>query len=82
MPELRVSSPAFNAGKTLELVREAHGGKAVLATFPELGVSAYSNEDLFFQDALLSRTEEALRAILSGTKALDIIVVVGAPLQI
>ena len=82
IPELRVSSPAFNAGKTLELVREAHGGKAVLATFPELGVSAYSNEDLFFQDALLSRTEEALRAILSGTKALDIIVVVGAPLQI
>jgi len=54
IPELKVSDPAFNADKTLDLIRKAHENKAVLAVFPELGISGYSNEDLFFQDALLS----------------------------
>jgi NAD+ synthase (glutamine-hydrolysing) len=82
IPELKVSSPDFNARKTLELIRDAFAGKAVLATFPELGISAYSNEDLFFQEALLDRTEAALRMLLDETAALDMIVVVGAPVAV
>lgn len=82
IPELKVSSPGFNAEKTLELIHKAHAGKAMLATFPELGISAYSNEDLFFQDALLKQVEQALTMLLKETKALDMIIVVGAPLQV
>jgi len=82
IPELKVSSPAFNADKTLELVREAHDRHAVLAVFPELGISAYSNEDLFFQEALLVKVEEALSMLLRETMDLDMIVVVGAPIEV
>jgi NAD+ synthase (glutamine-hydrolysing) len=82
IPGLKVSSPVFNADKTLELIREAHEGKAVLATFPELGISAYSNEDLFFQEALLAATETALGTLLARTAALDMIIVVGAPIAV
>jgi len=35
--------------KTIELAREAASRKAILAIFPELGLSAYSNEDLFIR---------------------------------
>lgn len=31
--------------------------------FPELGISGYSNEDLFHQDALLDATSEAVLGI-------------------
>lgn len=82
IPELKVSDPRFNAKKTLALIREAHAGKAVLAVFPELGISAYSNEDLFFQEALLSSVKEALGFLLDATKDIDMACIVGAPIKI
>jgi NAD+ synthase (glutamine-hydrolysing) len=82
IPELRVSDPQFNADKTLELARRAHEKKAVLAVFPEMGISAYSNEDLFFQDALQRSVLDALSQIREATSSLDMVVVVGAPLKV
>ena len=82
IPEVRVSDPTFNASKILELVHRAHAKKAVLAVFPELCVSAYSNEDLFFQEALLCSAGNALSHILQETSGLDMAIVVGAPLQV
>jgi len=82
IPELKVSDPLYNARKTLDLVRQAHERKAVLAVFPELGISAYSNEDLFFQEALLESVRAGLESILQETVSLDIAVVVGAPLEV
>ena len=60
LPRLRVADPVFNAAKTLELARQAADNHAAIALFPELGFSAYSNDDLFHQDALLSTTRNAL----------------------
>jgi NAD+ synthase (glutamine-hydrolysing) len=82
IPELKVSDPVFNAEKTLDLVRRSHENKAVLTVFPELGISGYSNEDLFFQDALLLSVQEALKSLLASTRDMDIIVIVGAPLKV
>ncbi|MGC9324403.1 MAG: NAD(+) synthase [Desulfomonilia bacterium] len=80
IPEVRVSDPRFNVEKTLDLVREAYSQKVVLAVFPELGISGYSNDDLFFQDSLLHSVEEGLKAILQETAGMDMAIVVGAPL--
>jgi predicted amidohydrolase len=53
IPAVRVAVPRLNAEHTVTLARRASALKAVLALFPELGLSAYSNEDLFHQDPLL-----------------------------
>jgi len=82
IPEVRVSDPVFNTDKTIDMVKQCAEGKAVLAVFPELGLSGYTNEDLFFQDALLKSVEDNLQRILEQTSGLDIITVVGAPLKI
>ena len=82
VPEVRVADAAFNAEKTIALAREASAKKALFALFPELGLSAYTNEDLFHQEALLKRVREALALVLAKTAALDMILVVGAPLRI
>ena len=52
LPSLRVASPRFNLDRTLVLARQASRANVAVALFPELGLSAYSNDDLFHQDAL------------------------------
>jgi len=64
VPEVRVADVAFNTERTIALAKEAAAKKALFALFPELGLSAYSNEDLFHQEALLKRVREALGLLL------------------
>jgi NAD+ synthase (glutamine-hydrolysing) len=82
IPEVRVADPAFNAARTVELMEKAAHERAVLALFPELGLSAYSCEDLFHQRALLDGALEALRLVLKASETLNLITVVGLPLQV
>ena len=46
VPHAHVAEPKANAAETLRLAREAHARHAALALFPELGISAYTNDDL------------------------------------
>jgi NAD+ synthase (glutamine-hydrolysing) len=82
IPEVRVADPAFNAARTIELAREAAARKAVIALFPELGLSAYSCEDLFHQQALLDATRRALGEVVAASSALGVVAIVGAPLAV
>ncbi|MBI4291412.1 MAG: NAD(+) synthase [Betaproteobacteria bacterium] len=82
VPEVRVADPAFNAAQTVALMREAATRKAMLAVFPELGLSAYSCEDLFQQQALQEGVLAALAQVAAASRALNLLSVVGAPLRI
>lgn len=82
VPELRVADPAFNTTKTCELLEQAAQKKCLLTLFPELGISAYSCEDLFQQQALLTECLEALKRLLKHTQNLPVIGIVGLPLQV
>jgi len=54
----------FNVGSTISLIEEASSRLAVLALFPELGLSAYSCDDLFHQQALLESCQGVLEQIV------------------
>jgi NAD+ synthase (glutamine-hydrolysing) len=82
IPEVKVADPLFNAEKTIELIEKASQGNVLLAVFPELGISGYTNEDLFFQKALLEGVYQGLQKILRATENLPIVVVTGAPLVV
>ncbi|HSU57059.1 MAG TPA: NAD(+) synthase [Candidatus Dormibacteraeota bacterium] len=81
IPSLRVADPDFNVERTVELASQASAQNVAVALFPELGISAYSNEDLFHQDALLGSTEQALGRLVKATERLTPILIVGAPLR-
>ena len=81
IPTLRVADPDFNAERTLELAVQAAQLNAAIALFPELGISAYSNEDLFHQETLLNATKEALAGLIKKSLELTPVLIVGAPLQ-
>jgi NAD+ synthase (glutamine-hydrolysing) len=82
IPEVRVADPEFNAAQTVNLMERADQEKAILILFPELGLSAYSCEDLFHQQALLDGSVEALRAVLKASEKLNLIAGVGVPLRV
>jgi NAD+ synthase (glutamine-hydrolysing) len=80
VPHLRVAEPAYNAERTLALAEGVSRLGAGLAVFPELGLSGYSNQDLFHQAPLLEATERALARVVEASAALAPVLVVGAPL--
>jgi NAD+ synthase (glutamine-hydrolysing) len=81
IPSLRVADPAFNVERTLHLARQASKANVAVALFPELGISAYSNEDLFHQDALLDASKTALERLVKESEKLTPVLLVGAPVQ-
>src|SRR5688572_1336009 len=81
-PLVRVGDPRHNLEATLALMREAAREKAVLAVFPELGLSAYTCDDLFHQQALIEASEAALASLLKKSKGLPLAALVGLPVAV
>ena len=76
-PLVRVGDPKYNLEATLGLMRQAARDKVSLVVFPELGLSAYTCEDLFHQQALLDSVEDALRQLLAQSRQLRLAALVG-----
>ncbi|OPY78396.1 MAG: Glutamine-dependent NAD(+) synthetase [Syntrophorhabdus sp. PtaU1.Bin153] len=81
IPSVRVADPAYNVESILRLARRASEVHAAIALFPELGLSAYSNEDLFHQEALLDATRLVLASVVDASRDLSPVLLVGAPLR-
>lgn len=82
VPPVRVADPARNADATIALARRASDLGCAVALFPELGISAYSNEDLFHQHALLDACLAGLGRILDASRTLRPLIAVGLPLRV
>ncbi|MDE3129780.1 MAG: NAD(+) synthase, partial [Acidobacteriota bacterium] len=81
VPRVRIGDPAFNAQRTVALAQRAHERDAALVVFPELGLAAYTSDDLFHQDALLAAVLEAIEHVRAATAQLTPVTVLGAPLR-
>ena len=80
VPHVRVGDPRANGEQTIALARRADEAGAAVAIFPELGLAAYSSEDLFHQTALLDASTQALSELVRASARLRPVIVVGAPL--
>jgi NAD+ synthase (glutamine-hydrolysing) len=78
---VRIGDPRANGERTVALAQQADGAGAALVVFPELGLTGYSNEDLFHQAAVLDAGEAALRDIVAASESLRPVLLVGAPLR-
>jgi len=82
VPRCRVADPAFNAAQTVALLHEAAHAGAALVAFPELGLAAYTCDDLFHQRALLDACEAALEQVRAASESVSAVAVVGLPLRV
>jgi len=78
-PLVRIGDPQYNLEASFALMQRAARDKLLLVVFPELGLSAYSCEDLFHQQALIDGAEEALANLLARTRNLRLAALVGLP---
>ncbi len=81
VPRVRIGDPAYNAERSLGLARQAHERDAALIVFPELGLTAYTSDDLFHQDALLEAALAGIEVVRRASEPLTPVIVVGAPLR-
>ena len=82
VPRVRVADPAFNASETIAMFADAAGTGADIVLFPELGLSAYTCDDLFHQAALLDACEAALQQVVNASTGLSAVAIVGLPLRV
>ena len=82
VPKVFVADTAYNTDKILEKLSEAYDYKASIIAFPELAVTGYSCQDLFFQDTLMTGVKEALGRIIDSTLDREEVIIVGAPLKL
>jgi NAD+ synthase (glutamine-hydrolysing) len=81
VPTCTVADVEKNAQATLALWRRAADEESSLVVFPELGLSAYTVRDLFFDGHLLDGCERALGWLAAEGRALRPLAIVGLPLR-
>ena len=52
VPKCQIANPLFNADEVVRQLSHAHASGACVVVFPELGLSAYTCDDLFHQRPL------------------------------
>lgn len=83
VPAVQVGNVEENVSAICAQLAQADGQKADVAVFPELAVTGYSCQDLFFQNKLLNAAVAGLRQICQYTRQFpQLTAVVGLPLQL
>lgn len=81
VPAVRVADVEYNVLEIEKLIANAEGQGVEMICFPELAITGYSCQDLFKGQLLLTMAEEGLMTLLDFTRKLNIICVVGMPVQ-
>ena len=81
VPAVRVADVEYNVLEIEKLIANAEGQGVEIICFPELAITGYSCQDLFKGQLLLTMAEEGLMTLLDFTRKLNIICVVGMPVQ-
>ncbi|WP_028263784.1 NAD(+) synthase [Atopobium fossor] len=81
-PQVKVADVVYNAQQSLAAIMQAAAAGARIIVLPELGLTGYTCEDLFWQDALLNASDQALNKLIDQTAQLDALIMVGVPARI
>jgi NAD+ synthase (glutamine-hydrolysing) len=82
VPSIKIADCHHNADKIIELILKATKEDVEVVCFPELVLTGYTCNDLFFQSHLLNRVEKELFRIMEETKKSKIVSIIGTPLRI
>ena len=82
VPAVRVGDTAKNAEDICAYIEKADARQADIVLFPELALTGYSCQDLFFQDTLWTGVQQGIRKIAGYTKNYpNVTAVVGLPVR-
>ena len=82
VPAVKVADVEYNVNQVESLIAQAEGQGVEVMVFPELCLTGYSCQDLFREQLLIDKAEEGLLVLLDFTRKLDVVCIVGLPVQI
>ena len=82
VPAVKVADVEYNVQQIESIIAQAEGRGVEVIVFPELCITGYTCQDLFKEQILLDRAEEAIITLLDFTRKLDIISIIGLPVII
>ena len=82
VPKVKVADIDFNREAICRMIDKAEAEDASLVVFPELSVTGYTCMDMFGQNILLTKSDEAVGKIVWHTRGKHVTVVIGAPVRL
>ncbi len=80
-PDIKVADCVYNRQSIEAAAKEAAGAGAKLIVFPELCLTGYTCQDLFWQPRMTDAAKDELLALADATKDLDALIFVGLPFE-
>lgn len=80
--KMEVANPKYNEMEMEHVIEEAISNGVAILVLPECAMTGYTCADLFFQKTLLEETEHQIAKLKKFLEGKEIIVAVGAPIQI
>ena len=80
--KMEVANPRWNEQEMEHVITEAVSNGVAILVLPECAMTGYTCADLFFQKTLLEETEHQIAKLKKFLEGKEIIVAVGAPIQI
>ncbi len=80
--KMEVANPRWNEQEMEHIIAEAVSNGVAILVLPECAMTGYTCADLFFQKTLLEETEHQIAKLKKFLEGKEIIVAVGAPIQI
>ena len=80
-PLTRVGDTKYNLDNIVTCIEEAAEKNTKFIVFPELCITSYTCSDLFLNNTLLNNSNQAIKELLDKTKAIDMLIAIGAPLK-
>ncbi|MDR0285704.1 MAG: NAD(+) synthase [Propionibacteriaceae bacterium] len=78
---VHLAEPDANARAIVDDVTALAADHVALVAYPELSLTGYSCGDLFLQQALLDATETAIQTLVTASRDLAPVIIVGAPVR-
>ena len=82
VPAVKVADVMYNVQEIERLIAMADAEHVEVVVFPELSITGYSCQDLYRERLLLDKAEEGLLRLIDFTRKLDVIAVVGMPIEV
>lgn len=82
VPDVRVGDTDYNTDRIIDKIEKADRYEAQIIAFPELAVTGYSCQDLFFNTTLINKSNEGIEKILRRSETIRQVIIVGAPFKI
>ena len=79
IPSMRVADVRYNVDNIKVMLQDAEDQGVSVIVMPELCITGYTCQDLFFQQTLLREAENGVRELVEWSADKDVVAIVGAP---